>query len=125
MFRRIGQFARKDLPQPCGQNFRSSIPQIEERNVRPQHRLLDHIGNVQLPLQPPVEMQPGEDLQITSKRFERIGDRRRFSHSQLPQIWKALILNDDIRAATNRPLGRIFVDSQTPAALIQCCGYKK
>ena len=73
---RVGQRPGQDPPQPGDQHLGPVVAHLRQRRIGPQHRLLDHVGRVELAAKPPVEVQPGQHLEVLAERFQ---DFRRVS----------------------------------------------
>ena len=77
---RIGQRPGQDPPQPGDQDLGPGVAHLPQGRVGAQHRLLDHVGGVELAAQLPVEVQLGQHLEVLAERFQDF--RRVLSHGR-------------------------------------------
>jgi hypothetical protein len=81
------------MPQPTDKLAFRGSPELGEGPVRFQKDILDNVGGIDLPLQPPADLHTGQDRQITPAELQELtqgGTTARLSQTQkLFRVWRA------------------------------------
>ena len=70
---RIGQSPGQDPPQPGDQDLGPGVAHLRQSRVGAQHRLLDHVGRVELAAKFPVKVQLSQHREVLAERFQDFG----------------------------------------------------
>jgi hypothetical protein len=76
----VGEDPGQDATEPGGQLALGPAPELRPGPDGLEHRLLDHVGGVELAAQFPVEVQLSQHLEVLAERFQ--DSRRVLSHGR-------------------------------------------
>jgi len=81
----VSQVVCQNLPQPCGSERIVAIRKLGQGLVGFQQGLLDHAGQIDLPLQLGIELESGQQAQVVAEAFQFLVRAARFlGHCQPP-----------------------------------------